>query len=78
MPSPDTAPSPLALWNARVQDLLARGYSSLNAYETVNKEYPGLWLEATAEAARLYPAHQTHSHAAIVHVRRRRSKGNTP
>jgi len=49
---PDNTPTALQQWNAVVQALLARGYSQLNAYETANKRYPGLWLEAVAESAR--------------------------
>jgi len=45
------APSALIRWNAIVQALLDRGYSSLNAFETAHKAYPGLWLEAVAESA---------------------------
>ena len=40
----------MELWNALVAQLLARGYSTLNAYETVHNENPGLWAEAVAES----------------------------
>jgi hypothetical protein len=38
-------------WNARVDALLAQGYSTLNAYDAVHTAYPGLWAAAVAESA---------------------------
>jgi hypothetical protein len=43
--------SPLAAWNAVVQELLEQGLSTLTAYETAHAMYPLLWYQATAEAA---------------------------
>jgi hypothetical protein len=45
------APSALQQWNAAVQALLDRGYSTLNAYDVAHKAHPGLWGEAVAEHA---------------------------
>jgi len=45
--------SPLQRWIALTQQLRDRGYSQMNADETVHAMVPGLWLEAAAETSRL-------------------------
>ena len=56
---PDSTPSALAQWNAAVQAYLDAGIGQLAASELVNKERPGLWAQAMAEAARRPPTHRT-------------------
>jgi hypothetical protein len=41
----------MALWNKLVQEKLDQGYSTLNAYDAVNAENPGLWPKAAGESA---------------------------
>jgi hypothetical protein len=44
--------SALATWGRLVQEQLDAGQSTLNAYEAVDRAYPGLWAAAVAEQAR--------------------------
>ena len=44
--------TPLEEWNALVAQLLAAGYSQLNAYETAYALRPGLWQAAAAQVVR--------------------------
>jgi hypothetical protein len=45
-------PSPLARYSALLQQLVAYGYSHLNAGEAIQRVYPALWQEAEAERRR--------------------------
>ena len=49
-PEPTAAPNALDLWNALVQEQLDDGLGQLAATEAVNRAYPNLWGQATAEA----------------------------